>query len=105
MPNHAELCRTPGVSRDYPIVRMSLLGLLACLLLAAVGCGGIKRDTLVLLPDSPMLVNAADKTGVLVSVYDPETNSMVEYGWLTLDSLSGWTLTRYDWTNYIEDHE
>lgn len=55
---------------------------------------------IVLVPDTPLLIQEVAKDKLLVSVYNVETNQLIEYGWITIESLRGRTISTFDWTTY-----
>lgn len=67
-------------------------------LFLAIGCVGIKRDTLVRHPDAPALITQG-KGWARVAVYDKQKNELVDVGWVQLQP--GWTLVKYDWEKFI----
>ena len=69
--------------------------LIITLLIALTGCS----PSLVMYPDSPMLVESVHWNGVEVSVYDKATNSLVHYGRVPVPP--GFTLSKYNWEDYI----
>ena len=70
-----------------------------------LSCGTIVRRTEILRhPDAAMLI--AEATGdARVYIYDAETNSMIEYGWIGLDGIEGWTITKFDWEAKIIERD
>lgn len=79
----------------YKIVLMMIL------LILLVGC--LHKTVLVKHPDAPMLVEDVRWGKVLVAIYDKESNSLVHYGWIKIPI--GYTLHKYDWEKFIEDHQ
>ncbi len=56
------------------------------------GCG----PKLVAAPDSPLLI--VEATGsVRVSMYDPTTGLLIDYGWIDAQELRGMTVVTYEW--------
>lgn len=73
---------------------------LSSLLLA--GC--VSKDPFVMHPDSPVLIQSGRGT-VTIAIYDRESNTLVGQGTVNLADYVGWTIHKYDWDAYIEDHE
>lgn len=49
-----------------------------------------------------MLITETDDEAIRVSVYDNETKSLVDFGWIPVDgSLTGWTISKYDWDYFL----
>jgi len=81
--------------------KILISSLLAVFLLT--GCfSAFKPERIVKHPDSPMLINRIKGKYVHVSIYDKIENRLVEFGWVRMDSLPGWTLNKFDWNAYIE---
>lgn len=75
------------------------------LMLSMTGCiGGIRQDSIVKAPDAPMLIRKVDGRVFRVSMYDAETNTMVEYPEAihVTGQLEGWSLMKYDWDELIQ---
>ncbi len=66
-----------------------LMGLCLCL----GSCG--QRVTLVRQPDAPMLIMETKGKYVKVALWDKESKSLLEYGWI--ETPEGWTLMKYNW--------
>jgi hypothetical protein len=73
--------------------------LAASVLLVASGCtlGGLRRHEIVKHPDAPMLIAETRGRYARVFVYQKTEARLVEYGWVRMSKLEGWTLTKYDW--------
>ena len=78
----------------YKIVLMMIL------LILLTGC--LHKINIIKHPDSPMLVEDVKWGKVSVAIYDKESNSLVHYGWIKVPV--GYTLHKYDWEKFIEDH-
>jgi len=72
-------------------------------LVSSVGCSGFKPDQIVRHPDAPMLVTDAKGDWLRVSVYDRESNSLIDSGWLEAEETVGWTISKYDWESFITE--
>lgn len=59
-----------------------------------------KSDILVAHPDAPMLI-IESKGRARVAVYDKETKSLVDLGWVEVPE--GWTVSKYDWSRVTEE--
>jgi len=71
---------------------------LAFALVLCSGClGGLRRHEIVKHPDAPMLIAETRGGYVRVFVYRKADARLVEYGWVRLSTVKGWTLTKYDW--------
>lgn len=71
------------------------------------GCGLFSKDTLVVKPGSPYLINDTNWLGTKfdVSVWSNEHGGLVEYGWVKTKDLKGWTVKDMDWSTVIGDGE
>ena len=49
-----------------------------------------------------MLITEVKSKHVKVAIYAKEPNRLIEYGWVELEGLEGWTLTKYDWESFIK---
>lgn len=65
------------------------------LLFMAMGCG----PTIVKHPDTPMLIIEA-RGRVRVAVEKSE-GEIIEFGWIDLGPLDGWTISKYDWSREV----
>ena len=70
-----------------------------------IGCGGLSRTKIVKHPDAPMLIIEAKRGHVKVCVYNRGSNSLVEYGWVRVDELVGWTVDKYNWERFLNSQE
>ena len=50
-----------------------------------------------------MLIQQVKGTKVLVAVYDKQSNALIQFGWVRVPE--GWTLHKYDWEKYIDEHD
>lgn len=66
-----------------------------------LSAGCVRKDVLVKQPDSPMLLVEV-RGKVLVAVYDEQTNTLVQYGWVVPEA--GWTISKFDWEAYKRTH-
>ncbi len=71
-------------------------------LLLLSGCPSSKTP-LIKHPDAPMLIQRVKGSKALVAVYDKQDNRMLEYGWIAIPQ--GWTLHKYDWERFIDEHD
>jgi hypothetical protein len=78
----------------------SAMILIMTLLVLSAGC--LHKTQLIKHPDSPMLIQKVKGTKVLVALYSKGDNTMLKYGWVRVPE--GWTLHKYDWEKYIEEH-
>lgn len=70
----------------------------AIICLVASGClGGLRRSEILKHPDAPMYIAEARGRYVRVFVYVKADAKLVEYGWIRIADVEGWTLTKYDW--------
>ena len=79
----------------------SRLLLLVATLMTLIGCEGFKPDRVVRHPDAPMLVTETNGEWLRVSAYDPMENELVEAGWVKNEETVGWTLSKYNWTDFL----
>lgn len=106
--NKRRLSILPVLSREPKVTKLDtgvlVLGIM-CMFLA--GClGGLRKTEVVKAPDSPMLIQEVGGRSLTVGIYDPETNSMIEYGKIRLDGRhEGWTISKFDWSAFIEKQE
>lgn len=88
--------------------RFSTLIILTAFILLSTGCllplRGLKEDLVIKHPDSPMVIIEGEGR-IKVAIYDPETNGLIEFGWVDLGSTynqyHGWTLMKYDWQKFL----
>lgn len=67
------------------------------------GCfDGLKSVKLVKHPDAPILIQEISGNKIKIAVYSRSRNSMVDFGWIKLSDLQGWTIHKYDWEKFIE---
>ena len=80
--------------------------LLIVALVIQAGCSilpGLQNVDIVKHPDSPMLIQDVSGNKIKVAIYDSTTNTMIEYGWIEIDStIIGWTITKYNWSKFME---
>lgn len=89
----------------------TLLRLLLAFILSA-GCwgcdttwlGGFQPDAVCKNPDSPMFIMDAKDDYLLVAIYDKASNKLVEYGWIPTSEIKNWTVLKYNWEKFINDH-
>jgi hypothetical protein len=77
--------------------------LLGFLLLLLLSCLEFRKYDFMVHPGSPMVIKEIDGDHARVFIYEEASNSLVEYGWVELET--GWTLTEFDWAAYIEKRE
>ena len=83
--------------------------LLTIPLLLLCSCwGGLSRTEVIKHPDSSMQIMECkdDLFGnvlVKVAVYSKIKNKMIVKGWVRLDALQYWTITKYDWEKKIKE--
>lgn len=71
-------------------------------LMTALTLSSCETRSTVKHPDAPMLITETDDEAIRVSVYDNETKSLVDFGWIPVDgSLTGWTISKYDWDYFL----
>lgn len=59
--------------------------------------GCVQRTRMVLTPDSPLLITAAEG-GIRLAAFDPVDHRLVDLPTVyDASSFQGWTLVRYDW--------
>lgn len=82
-----------------------IITLLTCIFGTASGCSllpGFSPPEVVKHPDAPMLIMRVEDGYAKVAVYQKSTNSLTQYGWIDLTDSVGWTLTKYDWEQFID---
>lgn len=84
------------------LLAATIFFLVCCGTSALTGCGGLRKDALVLPPDAPVVIQEVRGSDVRVSAYDADQNSLVEYGWVDGATLVGRTASAFDWAGYIE---
>lgn len=85
--------------------RALLLLLITNIIGLASGCSllpGFSPPEVVKHPDAPMLIMRVEDRYAKVAVYQKSSNSLIEYGWIELTDSVGWTLTKYDWEQFID---
>lgn len=87
--------------------RLPILAVMLGATIVLGGCfGGLRKTEVVKAPDSPMLIQEVGGRSLTVGIYDPETNSIIEYGKIRLDERhEGWTISKFDWAKFILDRE
>lgn len=83
-------------------MRRCVLTWIAVLTMSFAGCAIARPDTIVKHPDAPMLIVEA-RGWVYVAIYDTTENRLVEYGWVDVSRLDGWTVHKYDWGRVVGD--
>ena len=79
-------------------IQVSVVIIILALLIA---CSPFKQDEIVKHPDAPMLI-IEGKGKVRVSIYYKDINKMIEYGWVDLKELNGWSIKKHDWEKFIQ---
>lgn len=72
---------------------------ISLILFAVTAC--VKSPEIVKHPDAPMLILGAKGKAVHVSVYDSQTDTLIEYGWIDAREVAGWTIVKYDWSRFL----
>ena len=78
------------------------------ILVSLAGCmPGLRPDKIVKHPDAPMLIQETKSTWfggpyARVAIYDKTENRLIDYGWIDLATVQGWSLQKYDWEAFIE---
>ena len=78
---------------------LSAIILSAVVLIAGMGCGGLRRDRLVRAPQASAIVLKVKGSRILVAVEDAATGEIVEVGWVDGAEYEGWTLSMFDWNS------
>jgi hypothetical protein len=87
------------------MVQIKNFGKILCgmlLLVSMTGC--IEKDLLVKAPDAPMLIQESKGGYIRIAIYNSEENTLVDYGWIKVRELKGWTLSKYDWESFLKEH-
>jgi hypothetical protein len=73
--------------------------LIAALAAIVIVCGCTEQT--VRGPDSSCLITEA-RGEVRVAVFDQQTKTMIDHGWVKADGFKGWTLSKYDWEKWTK---
>lgn len=84
------------------LAAIAIFTLVCCGTSALTGCGGLRKDALVLPPDAPVVITEIRGSDARVSAYDAEQNALVDVGWIDGAGLIGRTASRFDWAAHIE---
>ena len=83
---------------------MKLKFLMPICFLLLCGCwGGLAKQPVIKHPDSSVQIIEVNGDAVKVAVYSKTKNKMIVYGWIDLEKLKGWTITKYDWEKKIKE--
>lgn len=80
-------------------IRLLLIASLALFM----GCRVLRPTTIVKHPQAAMLITETQGNRLRVAIYDSGTNTLVEYGWIYTEGLSGWTLHNFDWEGFRDN--
>jgi hypothetical protein len=52
-----------------------------------------------------MLITKVEGKVLTVALYDRDTNKLVEWGQIRVKDTEGWTLSNFDWSDFIAQRE
>ena len=88
--------------QDKNIRHIATITITVVLIVIVMCTGCLPKPNIVKHPDSPMLIEEVRGSAAKVSVYDSANKRLIQYGWVELKELKGWTLHKYDWEKFIK---
>lgn len=88
------------------LMMLCAVAIVVILVTSLCGCmQGLRDDVIVRHPDAPMLIEEVSGSRARVAIYNAETNKLIEYGWVDLQDLPGWTLKKFDWQKFLGEQQ
>jgi hypothetical protein len=85
-------------------MRMTRYVIILLVTLTLTSCGGLEKTKMIPGVYTDYVIMEIDCDMALVSAVIREGGnlSLVEFGWIDLEKMVGWTMTNFDWAGFLE---